>query len=1025
MSQTIIIESNREISYQEELKSSRNGTISSGTINFPNNKWIQKIENGLQINTGDQISIEASMINTRGSPEETMEFSGADNPTNAFGLVDNQTSLHFEYFITNNQQFNIPMPLAGSKIKIAQTDATETDFGCIDLSTFTNFKLAYPYEKLETDLYSNAPFPLCRASPTRLVLMNVELDSTKVNSYRGWGIGEARIIDTYEREIPFKINEGFNTPANVGELITQQFHNRIGDADGWNNELTEGSNFNIEGGNIVQRPNNLITDQSFLAVSTSTGDIFQKRKIGQWNAKIAGESGGGSEGDNYQEVQGREVLYHNILCGNPEEYKSSTMWMTLGRNGKVKYAQQFSNPATNVEIAETFLYSGNTTLNNQAGDPVGVLGSFPCIIDKFDQVVGGNYSYPKDGTTFDVINNIAALRIKRHQLIPTNIIYNESTCDIIKSIMTLNEIPDETLMPTTPESESGNLFSTRFQFGRADDENSLGINNAKTMIPKPNTFNLPATAPEGSEGIGSNGLPNSYPTLFGTKTYAGISNGDFLGRHDIRIFTRYYDRLMNPETADFIPPLSFSLESRFTLINPKTGVRDPMIHSKELFLGVVPVFYREDKLPSPNLLGVPFCAFVPMDGVAPTAGDDIGEINVIPYPSIGEFFGKSPSFYDNILSKIATTQKRQIGAPDAQTGHFTYPTATDVSAYMSYCMIGADNPTCKFGEFGRFSFTDFHCSTRGGNGSFQKPLDKNNEQASLNIMKVNSKDTFFGQQDTAGNNQLGGVITQDPRPFPTISSQSGIALTKVSVPTSRNLENKDFMSPFQPQIFVGTLFQKLGFQIEQLLPLAGQRQIQFNRGNFNTQLGLNVDMSSKFNNMIKPFTTNAYVSGADQLGLVENDNLENMENLGCTPTLASVNTNAESDELIAIDLPQKLDYAYLVVYSNIVRNNQFYGGGNGRTKIPALGYIARNYSTGDYFYSFTTGWTYTADQDYILTDFTTEIMLPNGKPAPIEPNSSVIYKIQKAQALPPPPAQIIANNDPKDEHQKETYKADK
>ncbi len=90
------------------------------------------------------------------------------------------------------------------------------------------------------------------------------------------------------------------------------------------------------------------------------------------------------------------------------------------------------------------------------------------------------------------------------------------------------------------------------------------------------------------------------------------------------------------------------------------------------------------------------------------------------------------------------------------------------------------------------------------------------------------------------------------------------------------------------------------------------------------------------------------------------------------------------------------------MYSEIVRKRKFYGGANGQQKVPAMGYISRNYSTGDYFYSFATGWTYTIDTPYVLTDFKTQIMLPDGRPAPIERNSSVVYKIIKPLAIPPP-----------------------
>ena len=97
-----------------------------------------------------------------------------------------------------------------------------------------------------------------------------------------------------------------------------------------------------------------------------------------------------------------------------------------------------------------------------------------------------------------------------------------------------------------------------------------------------------------------------------------------------------------------------------------------------------------------------------------------------------------------------------------------------------------------------------------------------------------------------------------------------------------------------------------------------------------------------------------------------------------------------------------------LVYSDIVRNTKFYGGKNWQQKVPAMAYLSRNYSSGDFFYTFSTGWTYTIDNPYILTDFTTEIMLPDGSPAPINKDSSVIYKITKPMNI-TSPQEIIDN----------------
>ncbi len=281
MSQTIIIESNREISYKEELESIKNSSINTGITDFPNNKWRQQLESGIQINPGDEISIEACMVNTKGSPEETMEFSGSENES-VYDLPDNECNMTFEYYITNNQQFNFNLPLQTTVVKKSSSDATENDFGAIDFSTYDNFKKAYPFEKIElTNTCQNSPFPICRANETRMYLMNTNLDDTDEKTYRGWEINDDRTIDLFNNEISFKIDKGFNTPSNIGESITQQFHNRIGDASEWVNLLTNGSNFFIENNNLFELENPLITNNSFLSVVTSTGDIFKKFKIGQ------------------------------------------------------------------------------------------------------------------------------------------------------------------------------------------------------------------------------------------------------------------------------------------------------------------------------------------------------------------------------------------------------------------------------------------------------------------------------------------------------------------------------------------------------------------------------------------------------------------------------------------------------------------------------------------------------------------------------------------------------------------------
>ena len=203
-----------------------------------------------------------------------------------------------------------------------------------------------------------------------------------------------------------------------------------------------------------------------------------------------------------------------------------------------------------------------------------------------------------------------------------------------------------------------------------------------------------------------------------------------------------------------------------------------------------------------------------------------------------------------------------------------------------------------------------------------------------------------------------------------------------------------FMSVFMSMVICSCSYSPSGY--------IGTNQAQFNRGTYNQFLGTDSSFVQKYNTMVFPMTTNAYISAADQLSMVTNSSEQIMANLGGNAAGQSVFINGESDSLIAVNLPAKLDYSYLIVYSNIVQNTQFYGGGSGQQKIPAMAYVTRNYSTGDFFFGQQSSWSYIADKEYIITEFDTNITLPNGLPAPIENNSSIIYKITKVKTLPPP-----------------------
>ena len=232
---------------------------------------------------------------------------------------------------------------------------------------------------------------------------------------------------------------------------------------------------------------------------------------------------------------------------------------------------------------------------------------------------------------------------------------------------------------------------------------------------------------------------------------------------------------------------------------------------------------------------------------------------------------------------------------------------------------------------------------------------------------------------------------------PINSAQSGIAITALTAPQADN-DSLTGILPItsdRPYRFAGTLFDKLGFSIEQLIPFVGKQNTLFNRQTQSQYLGFNQTITNKYHNMVKPVTTNGFVSGALSLAFTANSFTTPLENLGAPTWLLPQTTEQVSDSIIAVKLPKKLAYPYLVLNSNIVEQKSTYYGSKFTTTIPTLAYLARNYNVADFTYTFQTDWTYQVDKDHIITDFDIQILTPEGNPAPLDDNSSVIFKIIK------------------------------
>ncbi len=308
-----------------------------------------------------------------------------------------------------------------------------------------------------------------------------------------------------------------------------------------------------------------------------------------------------------------------------------------------------------------------------------------------------------------------------------------------------------------------------------------------------------------------------------------------------------------------------------------------------------------------------------------------------------------------------------------------------------------------------------------------------------------------------------GELYQASGPNRIISAQSGIGIINLYAPyrtTDLNefgnnpVSDSIILSPWQPQIFRETIFSKMGFSAEQMIPFYGLYNNDFNRSNYNKFLGAeNTQILPKQDNMVYPLTTNGYVTstlafsavtnnwlGYDTMGDIfpvdveMNELLQSawiapswggntstwlkdlppaaqlqMFNLGGNSNSVSQNVTVSSDALIAAELPRKYNFSYMVVHSNIIEQaSNFISGSNKMIPIPAVGYLNRNYASADFFYSFDSDFVYTIDKTHILNNFEVELRLPNGQLARVDRNCSILFKVTKAvkpplQLKPPAP----------------------
>lgn len=433
--------------------------------------------------------------------------------------------------------------------------------------------------------------------------------------------------------------------------------------------------------------------------------------------------------------------------------------------------------------------------------------------------------------------------------------------------------------------------------------------------------------------------------------------------------------------------------------NPQT-VHDAFLRAKELDIMVVPVFGLSN---NPNFMynTIPFIAFVNMLQSSSTAewkpSDPYGGGWKCDFynSTFGTQLGFDPSFTRNeavcSLSPMGGTSTPNITKRD----------------YMNLNYIGAVNPSINFDPaLSRFAISNFNTQTTLSNGlltDLPQTIDAN-ATPEQPVIKINRRGQIcpqrqkwlgdFGTDVENANVVARGQFDQALQKEGTIfDSQSGISIETIKFINSSNVETE--IDNTNDDLFNYSLLDKMGFQLQQLLPVFGGEQATFTN-DFIYQVIQNT-YQQQFNNTIKPMTTGSYVSSAEIQTLSTNSSNMPMYDLGVDDgrqVVPSINAGF----LTAFNLPTKLTYPYLCVYSSLPSggvDTEWIGGGDGHSKTSCMGYLTRNENEGDFFYTTGTTFNFTATKDFTISEVETDLRLPDGSRPKLEPQSCVIYKITK------------------------------
>tara|TARA_R100001591_G_scaffold68195_1_gene77174 strand:- start:110 stop:4975 length:4866 start_codon:yes stop_codon:yes gene_type:complete len=348
-----------------------------------------------------------------------------------------------------------------------------------------------------------------------------------------------------------------------------------------------------------------------------------------------------------------------------------------------------------------------------------------------------------------------------------------------------------------------------------------------------------------------------------------------------------------------------------------------------------------------------------------------------------------------------------------------------IEDYMNRIYIGATSPTIDF-NISRFELKNFHTPRKfnnkdsaatsigiGDTVAIFNDKDMNFQtielDASLKTQRLN--DFLFGICDAVSGIGIYKIYVKDENTNPNLSIlDSNGNINKGYLECKKNTETG------KPINYKKSLFEILGFSLEQLLPFYGSQECRFDNSIYNSinGFGMGGDNRTLIKNAERYkytsfFTTNSYLSqiNSQDMSLYADNFPDSTENtLRGTPdyTLGYVQfqklaLSVETDVLRGQNLPSRIENPYYIIYSNLPTSGYSTNGNS----MNAIAYVYKQYKTADFYYSYASSYNSTLTQDTPISMIRTAIYNSNGELAQnIGSKSVFFYKVIMNMTLPEP-----------------------